>query len=86
MIEKKTRQMPKGGRKGGAVFPRVALSDALLFARKLVSKTHTSAQPQDVILTGVMGSKGGTGRVSGAPGKGASDCSAEHDGHRGLGL
>ena len=63
MIEKKTRQMPKGGRKGGAVFPRVALSDALLFARKLVSKTHTSAQPQDVILTGVMGSKGGTGRV-----------------------
>jgi hypothetical protein len=61
--EKKTRQMPKGGRKGGSVFPRVALSDALLLARKLVSKTHTSAQPKDVILSGVMGNKSGIGEV-----------------------
>jgi len=61
--EKKVRQMPKGGRKGGSVFPRVALSDAIGYARKLVSKTHTAPQPQDVILSGVVGSKGGTGRV-----------------------
>ncbi len=61
--EKKTRQMPKGGRKGGSVFPRLALSDAVTYARKLVSKTHTSAQPRDVIFSGVVGAKSGTGNV-----------------------
>lgn len=61
--EKKTRQMPKGGRKGGSVFPRIALGDAVAYARKLVSKTHTSAQPKDVIASGVVGAKGGTGDV-----------------------
>lgn len=61
--EKKTRQMPKGGRKGGSVFPRVTLNDAIGYARKLVSKTHTAPQPQDVILSGVVGAKGGTGSV-----------------------
>lgn len=55
--------MPKGGRKGGSVFPRVSLKDAIGYARKLVSKTHTTAQPKDVILVGVMGAKGGTGEV-----------------------
>lgn len=62
-LEKKVRQMPKGGRKGGSVFPRVALNDAIGYARKLVSKTHTAPQPQDVILSGVVGAKGGTGNV-----------------------
>ncbi len=61
--EKKARQMPKGGRKGGSVFPRLALSDAISYARKLVSKTHTAPQPRDVILSGVVGAKGGTGAV-----------------------
>lgn len=61
--EKKVRQMPKGGRKGGSVFPRVALNEAIGYARKLVSKTHTAPQPQDVILSGVIGVKGGTGNV-----------------------
>jgi len=61
--ESKTRQMPKGGRKGGSIFPRVTLNDAVTYARKLVSKTHTSAQPKDVILSGVVGAKGGTGEV-----------------------
>ncbi|SMG17740.1 hypothetical protein SAMN06265784_101991 [Paraburkholderia susongensis] len=55
--------MPKGGRKGGTVFPRVALIDALAYARKLVSKTHTSAQPKDVIFSGVVGAKTGMGDV-----------------------
>lgn len=62
-VEKKVRQMPKGGRKGGSVFPRVTLNDAIGYARKLVSKTHTAPQPQDVILSGVVGAKGGTGNV-----------------------
>lgn len=61
--EKKIRQMPKGGRKGGTIFPRVGLKDALIYARKLVSKTHVSAQPIDVICSGVLGAKGGTGQV-----------------------
>jgi hypothetical protein len=61
--KKKIRQMPKGGRKGGSVFPRVAFNDALSYARKLVSKTHTSAQSKDVILSGVVGAKGGKGAV-----------------------
>lgn len=61
--EKATRQMPKGGRKGGSVFPRVALNDAVSYARKLVSKTHTGPQPQDVIFSGVVGAKSGKGQV-----------------------
>lgn len=60
---KKVRQMPKGGRKGGSVFPRVALTDAISYARKLVSKTHAAPQPKDVILSGVVGAKGGAGEV-----------------------
>lgn len=60
---KKARQMPKGGRKGGSIFPRVALKDAIGLARKLVSKTHTAPQPKDVILSGVIGVKSGQGEV-----------------------
>lgn len=61
--EMKARQMPKGGRKGGSSFPRVALKDAIDYARKLVSKTHTAAQPTDVIHSGVVGAKTGTGNI-----------------------
>lgn len=63
--EKKTepRQMPKGGRKGGTIFPRVSLKDSLGHARKLVAKTHVAPQPEDVIHSGVVGAKGGTGAV-----------------------
>lgn len=61
--EKKPKQMPKGGRKGGTSFPRISLADALVYSKKLVSKTHTGPQPQDVIFAGVVGAKSGTGRV-----------------------
>lgn len=57
------RQMPKGGRKGGAVFPRIPLKDAVAYARKLVSKTHVNPQPRDVILSGVVGAKSGKGNI-----------------------
>lgn len=60
---KPKRTMPKGGRKGGSVFPRVALGDAVKYAKKLVSKTHTGAQPVGVIHSGVVGAKGGKGDV-----------------------
>jgi hypothetical protein len=53
--------MPKGGRKGGTIFPRIPLADAVEFAKKLVSKTHSSAQPRDIIYSGVVGAKGGRG-------------------------
>lgn len=60
---KPKRSMPKGGRKGGAVFPRVTLADAVGYAKKLVSKTHVSPQPIDVIHAGVVGAKGSRGAV-----------------------
>jgi hypothetical protein len=60
---KAARKMPKGGRKGGAVFPRHTLEEALPWAKKLVSKTHSGSQPQDVIFSGVVGAKSGIGNV-----------------------
>lgn len=55
--------MPKGGRKGGSVFPRTSLTEALGYARKLVSKTHTGPQPAEVVLSGVVGSKTDAGKI-----------------------
>lgn len=55
--------MPKGGRKGGTQFPQVSLEDAVEYAKKLVSKTHTGPQPASVILPGVFGAGGGRGQV-----------------------
>lgn len=60
---KPKRVMPKGGRKGGTVFPRVTLSEALTYAKKLVSKTHVGPQPIDIIHSGVVGAKSPTGDV-----------------------
>lgn len=54
---------PKGGRKGGAKFPRFTLEDSLKWAKKLVSKTHSAPQPVDVIYSAVVGAKGGRGDV-----------------------
>lgn len=63
-VEKKIRVMPKGGKKGGTMFPRTSLADALVYAKKLVGKTHTGPQPTDVILMGVIGSKHAKGQVA----------------------
>ncbi|GAB5561390.1 MAG: hypothetical protein SynsKO_30370 [Synoicihabitans sp.] len=57
------KKMPKGGRKGGTTFPRVRLKDAAGYAEKLVSKTHTGTQPDTVILPGVFGASGPSGKV-----------------------
>lgn len=54
--EKVKGKMPKGGRKGGATFPRIPLKQALEYSDKLVSKTHTGALPEATILAGVFGS------------------------------
>lgn len=61
MTDNKT--MPKGGSKGGTRFPRETLSKAHEYAKKLVSKTHTGAQPATVILPGVFGTAGPAGQV-----------------------
>ena len=61
--EKKARVMPKGGRKGGSIFPRVSLNDALGYAKKLVVKTHANRISQDVVLSGVVGAKSGIGNI-----------------------
>ena len=54
---------PKGGSKGGKRFPRLTLDDAVKYAKRLVSKTHVSAQPENIILLGVFDSSGSTGKV-----------------------
>lgn len=51
-------KMPKGGRKGGAVYPRVPLAKALEYAAKLVSKTHTGPQTREIVGPGVFGTAG----------------------------
>jgi hypothetical protein len=61
--EKKALNLAKGGRKGGTIFPRISLSDAINYAHKLVVKTHSAPQPKDIIFSGVFGAKGGKGNV-----------------------
>ncbi|HTX77121.1 MAG TPA: hypothetical protein VMD29_13010 [Terracidiphilus sp.] len=57
------KRPPKGGRKGGTLFPKVKLQQAVDYAKKLVSKTHTGPLPEQTILPGVFGSAGSTGKV-----------------------
>lgn len=61
MTEKKA--IKGSGKKGGTVFPRISLEEAIPLAKKLVSKTHTSPQPADIILPGVLGASGPRGQV-----------------------
>ena len=61
MADKKT--MPRGGRKGGTRFPQIALEQAIGFAKKLVAKTHTGPQPEQIILKGVFNSSGPQGQI-----------------------
>jgi hypothetical protein len=61
--KKTPKTMPKGGRKGGTQYPRYNLQETLAWAKKLVTKTHLSPQPTDVIFAGVVGAKSGTGNV-----------------------
>ena len=54
---------PKGGRKGGTLFPKINLKQALDYSKKLVGKTHTGPQPEKTILPGVFGNAGPAGKV-----------------------
>ena len=58
-----TKKPPRGGRKGGTLFPKENLQQALDYAKKLVAKTHTGPQAEETILPGVFGSAGPAGKV-----------------------
>jgi hypothetical protein len=57
------KTLPKGGRKGGKIFPHYNLKDALLWADKLVSKTYTAPQPVEVIRASVIEAKSGVANM-----------------------
>jgi hypothetical protein len=57
------KAMPKGGKKGGAKFPRMDLETAVGYAKRLVSKTHIAPQPKDIIYSGVLDATGPRGDV-----------------------
>jgi hypothetical protein len=53
----------QGRRKGGTIFPKLNLKQALGYSTKLVSKTHTGPLPQTTILPGVFGNSGSNGKI-----------------------
>jgi hypothetical protein len=53
----------QGRKLGGKMFPRIGLDQALVYSKKLVSKTAVSAQPEATILAGVFGNAGSDGKV-----------------------
>jgi hypothetical protein len=61
--DKPKKDMPKGVRKGGTRYPRYTLAETITWARKLVSKTHLGAQPQDIIFASVVDSKSTAGEI-----------------------
>lgn len=61
VTEKPGKKMPT--RKGGTRYPRCTLEDCLVWARKLVSKTHSGPQPADLVLAGVVGATSSTGEI-----------------------
>jgi hypothetical protein len=63
MTEQIKRTPPKGGRKGGTLFPKIDLKKAVEYSKKIVSKTHTSPLPASVILPGVFNNSGPDGKV-----------------------
>jgi hypothetical protein len=61
MNESKKKGPP--GRKGGTTFPRITLSQAVEYGKKVVGKTHTGPQPESTILPGVFGSRTDRGKI-----------------------
>jgi hypothetical protein len=59
----KTEPSKSGGRKGGTIFPRVTFKQALIYSKKLVSKTAVSPQPEATVLAGVFDNAGSRGKI-----------------------
>ena len=62
MADNNERKTPPG-RKGGTKFPHIGLQKAVEYSKRLVSKTHTAAQPATIILAGVFDSSGARGGI-----------------------
>ena len=65
MADEKQDEKPKGGRGGrlgGTSFPRVGLEAALKFAATLVTRTHTTPLPSEMVLVAVFGASGWRGK------------------------
>lgn len=63
MAKGNTANLGGGKVKGGSRFPLYGLATARDWITKLVSKTHIEPQPQGVVFSGVVGSKGPTGEI-----------------------
>jgi len=61
--ESKKERKLKGVKRGGTMFPRINLEKAVIYAKKLVARTHNGPQPESVILPGVFGSSTGAGKI-----------------------
>ena len=61
--KQKKAEMPKGGRKGGKIFPGIGLEQALSYAKRLVSKTAVAPQGEATILAGVFDNAGSDGKI-----------------------
>lgn len=61
--EIKEKKLPKGGRKGGRIFPRYPLKEVAKWVDKLVSKTYNAPQPEGLIKAGVVEARYGTGNM-----------------------
>ncbi len=59
---RKTKTKPTG-RKGGTIFPRIPLEEALKHSKKLVSKTAIGPQSEQTVLAGVFGNSSGQGKI-----------------------
>lgn len=57
--EIKEKKLPKGGRKGGRIFPRYPLKEVAKWVDKLVSKTYNAPQPEGLIKAGVVEARSG---------------------------
>lgn len=50
-------------KRGGARYPKYKLEDALGWSSKLVSRTHATPQPEEVIFAAVVTARGSTGDI-----------------------
>jgi len=55
-VDESKSRLPPGGKKGGTIFPRINLKEAITYSAKAVSKTHTGPQSQEILYPGVFGS------------------------------
>ncbi|WP_413582386.1 hypothetical protein [Bdellovibrio sp. HCB288] len=63
MSDNKKKTPPKGGRKGGTLFPKINLKAAVGYAKRIVAKTHTGPQSENILLKGVFNNSGPGGKI-----------------------